>query len=131
LQCIEALEACEQYFSDCLQRNLTPPPRIVSAQDPGQKAARVGAHHALTAAIIGATPKIFSTRVKEERTRILRRTNEGRIAAIKRGTKLGRKSKLDDHQQQEAINRLKAGGSLRAIAKSYRVHHATIARLAG
>jgi hypothetical protein len=38
---------------------------------------------------------------------------------------------LDDHQQQEAINRLKASESLRAIAKSYRVHHATIGRLAG
>jgi hypothetical protein len=48
---------------------------------------------------------------EEERTRILKRANEGRIAAIKRGTRLGRKSKLDDHQQQEAINRLKAGES--------------------
>jgi DNA invertase Pin-like site-specific DNA recombinase len=47
------------------------------------------------------------------------------------GTKLGRRSKLDDHQQQEAIARLKAGESLRTIAKSYRVHHATIGRLAG
>jgi DNA invertase Pin-like site-specific DNA recombinase len=74
---------------------------------------------------------LLSGLAEEERTRILRRANEGRVAAIKRGTKLGRKSKLDDHQQQEAINRLKAGESLRAIAKSYRVHHATIARLAG
>jgi hypothetical protein len=32
---------------------------------------------------------------EEERTRILRRANEGRIAAIKRGTKLGRRPKLD------------------------------------
>jgi DNA invertase Pin-like site-specific DNA recombinase len=64
-----------------------------------------------------------------ERTHILRRANEGRIAAIKRGTKLGRKSKLDNHKQQEAIARLKAGESLRTIAKSYRVHHATIGRL--
>ena len=45
------------------------------------------------------------------------------------GTKLGRKSKLDDHQQQEAIARLKAGESLWTIAKSYRVRHATIGRL--
>jgi DNA invertase Pin-like site-specific DNA recombinase len=59
------------------------------------------------------------------------RLNEGRIAAIKRGTRLGRNPKLDEHQQQEAIARLKAGESLRAIAKSYRVHHATIGRLAG
>jgi DNA invertase Pin-like site-specific DNA recombinase len=31
---------------------------------------------------------------EEERTRILERANEGRVAAIKRGTRLGRKSKL-------------------------------------
>ena len=32
---------------------------------------------------------------EEERTRILRRANKGRIAAIKRGTKLGRRLKPD------------------------------------
>jgi DNA invertase Pin-like site-specific DNA recombinase len=74
---------------------------------------------------------LLSGLAEEERTRILKRANEGRVAAIKRGTRLGRKSKLDAHQQQEAIARLKAGESLRTIAKSYRVHHATIARLAG
>jgi DNA invertase Pin-like site-specific DNA recombinase len=74
---------------------------------------------------------LLSGLAEEERTRILKRARQGRIAAIKHGTKLGRKSKLDDHQQQEAIKRLKAGESLRAIAKSYRVHHATIGRLAG
>jgi DNA invertase Pin-like site-specific DNA recombinase len=72
---------------------------------------------------------LLSGLAEEERIRILRRANEGRIAAIKRGTKLGRKSKLDDHQQSEAIKRLKAGESLRTITKSYRVHHATIGRL--
>jgi hypothetical protein len=39
----------------------------------------------------------------------------GRAAAIKRGTKLGRKSKLDDHQQKGSIKRLKAGESCRAM----------------
>jgi hypothetical protein len=68
---------------------------------------------------------------EEERTRILRLANEGRIAAIKRGTKLGRRPKPDDHQQREAINRLKAGESCRAIAKTYRVPHATVGRLRG
>ena len=33
---------------------------------------------------------LLSGLAEEERTRILRRANEGRIAAIKRGTKLGR-----------------------------------------
>jgi DNA invertase Pin-like site-specific DNA recombinase len=69
---------------------------------------------------------LLSGLAEEERTRILRRANDGRVAAIK----LGRKSKLDDHQQQEAIARLKTGESLRTI-ESYRVHHATIGRLAG
>src|SRR5262249_54121214 len=74
---------------------------------------------------------LLSGLAEEERHRILKRANEGRIAAIKRGTKLGRNPKLDEHQQKEAIKRLKAGESCRAIAKTYRVHHATIARLAG
>lgn len=73
---------------------------------------------------------LLSGLAEEERTRILRRANEGRVAAIKRGTKLGRRPKLDDHQQSQAIARLKAGESCREIAKTFRVHHATIARLA-
>ena len=60
----------------------------------------------------------------------MKRANEGRIAAIKRGTHLGRKPKLDDHQHREAIKRLKSGESCRAIAKTFRVHRATISRLA-
>jgi DNA invertase Pin-like site-specific DNA recombinase len=72
---------------------------------------------------------LLSGLAEEERHRILKRANEGRVAAIKRGTKLGRTPKLDDHQQKEAIKRLRAGESCRAIAKTYRVHHATIARL--
>jgi DNA invertase Pin-like site-specific DNA recombinase len=67
---------------------------------------------------------LLSGLAEEERTRILRRA-----AAIKRGTKLGRTPKLNDHQRKEAIKRLKAGESCRAIVKTFRVHHATIARL--
>ena len=68
---------------------------------------------------------------EEERTRIPRRANERRIAAIKRGTKLGRRPKPDDHQQREAIDRLKAGESCRVIAKTYRIHHVTVGRQRG
>ena len=46
---------------------------------------------------------LLSGLAEEERTRILWRANEGRITAIKRGTKLGRRPKLDDHQQRDAI----------------------------
>jgi DNA invertase Pin-like site-specific DNA recombinase len=74
---------------------------------------------------------LLSGLAEEERIRILRRANEGGAAAINRGTKLGRKPKLDGHQQRQAIARLKAGESCREIAKTVRVHHATIARLAG
>jgi DNA invertase Pin-like site-specific DNA recombinase len=60
---------------------------------------------------------LLSGLIEEERTRILRHANHGRVAAIKRGTKLGGRSrlepKLDDHQQRQAIARLKAGESCR------------------
>jgi DNA invertase Pin-like site-specific DNA recombinase len=72
---------------------------------------------------------LLSGLAEEERHRILKRANEGRAAAIKKGKRLGRKPKLDDHQQQEAIKRLRAAESCREIAKTFRVHHATIARL--
>jgi len=65
---------------------------------------------------------------EEERTHNLQRANEGRIAAIKRGSKLGRRPKLDDHQQKEAIKRLETSESDRQSLRQYRVHHATIAR---
>jgi len=74
---------------------------------------------------------LLSGLAEEERTRILRRANDDRIAAIKRGVKLGRRHKLTDHQQAEALKRLAAGESCRSIAKTMAVHHATVARLAG
>ena len=39
-------------------------------------------------------------------------------------------SKLSDHQQAEALRRLAAGESCRAIARTFHVHHSTISRLA-
>jgi len=74
---------------------------------------------------------LLSGLAEEERHRILKRAHEGRAQAVKRGTKMRRTPKLDDHQQKEALKRIKAGESLRTIAKSYRVHHSTISRLAG
>jgi transposase len=46
------------------------------------------------------------------------------------GIRLGRKFKLSDHQQAEALKRLAKGESCRAIAKTFGCHHATVARLA-
>ena len=72
----------------------------------------------------------LSAMAEDERHRIVKRANEGRVAARKRGAKFGRKPKLSDHQQAEVIKRMAAGESCRAIGKTFGVHHATIARLA-
>jgi DNA invertase Pin-like site-specific DNA recombinase len=69
---------------------------------------------------------LLSGLAEEERSRILKRANEGRVAASKRGARFGRKPKLDAHQQHEARKRLAAG---ERVARSYRVHHSTVARL--
>jgi DNA invertase Pin-like site-specific DNA recombinase len=59
----------------------------------------------------------------------VKRANDGRTAAKARGARFGRKPKLDTHQQKEALKRLLGGESARQIAKTYRVHHATVSRL--
>ena len=57
------------------------------------------------------------------------RTGEGRVRAVARGVKMGRKPKLTAHQQREAIKRRDAGEPLREIAQSCNVSHSTISRL--
>ena len=61
-----------------------------------------------------------------ERELIRARTGEGRERAKARGVRLGRKPKLNQHQQQEALARRDAGEPVTEIARSYDVHHATI-----
>jgi hypothetical protein len=56
-------EACAQYFSD-FACNATDAALSHREREARARQAKVRAHHALTAAIIGLTPKIFSTRVK-------------------------------------------------------------------
>lgn len=72
----------------------------------------------------------LSALAEDERQRILKRANDGRRAARARGTKFGRKLKLSQHQQAEALKRFRDGESCRQIAKTFGVHHATISRLA-
>jgi DNA invertase Pin-like site-specific DNA recombinase len=67
---------------------------------------------------------------EDERLRIVKRANDGRKVAKAKGVKFGRKPKLSEHQQREARKRLEAGESARTIAKSFRVHHATVLRVA-
>ena len=64
-----------------------------------------------------------------ERELIRARTGEGRERAKARGVRLGRKPKLNKHQQKEALARRDAGEPVTEIARSYDVHHATISRL--
>jgi DNA invertase Pin-like site-specific DNA recombinase len=72
----------------------------------------------------------LSALAEDERQRILKRANEGRLAARKRGVRMGRRPKLTEHQQMEVKKRLAAGDTCRAIARTFGVHHATISRLA-
>ncbi len=72
----------------------------------------------------------LSAMAEDERQRILARCNAGREIAIKNGVRFGPKPKLTNHQRAEALKRLAAGESCRAIAKTMAVHHGTIARLA-
>jgi DNA invertase Pin-like site-specific DNA recombinase len=64
-----------------------------------------------------------------ERELIRARTGEGRMRAMARGVKMGRKPKLTPHQQREAIKRRDHGEAVREIARSYNVSHSTISRL--
>jgi DNA invertase Pin-like site-specific DNA recombinase len=73
----------------------------------------------------------LSSLAEDERMRILRRANEGRIEARRKGIHMGRKPKLSDHQQEMARQRLANGETCRAIARDLAVHHSTISRLAG
>jgi DNA invertase Pin-like site-specific DNA recombinase len=55
---------------------------------------------------------------------------EGRARAKAKGVKMGRRTKLTDHQKREAIKRRdKNGETLRSIGRSYNVSAATISRL--
>lgn len=73
----------------------------------------------------------LSALAEDERLRILRRANEGRVEARKKGVHMGRRPKLTDHQQEKARERMAGGETCRTIAKDMGVHHSTISRLAG
>lgn len=64
-----------------------------------------------------------------ERELIQTRTKEGRIRAIAKGIKMGRKPILTHYQKQEAAARVEGGESLREVARSYNVAHTTIGRI--
>jgi DNA invertase Pin-like site-specific DNA recombinase len=85
----------------------------------------------LTSRIGRSILAFLSALAEDERQRILARCHAGRVIALKNGVRFGPKPKLTAHQRAQALKRLEAGESLRTIAKTFDVHHATIARLAG
>jgi DNA invertase Pin-like site-specific DNA recombinase len=64
-----------------------------------------------------------------ERSMILARTAEGRVRAMARRVRFGRKPKLSAFQITEALARPEAGEALTDIGRSYGVSHSTISRL--
>jgi DNA invertase Pin-like site-specific DNA recombinase len=73
---------------------------------------------------------VLGGRAAFEKDLIRTRTSEGRVRAKARGVKLGRKPKLTDHQNREAIRRRDRDGEpVREIPRSYNVSHSTISRL--
>jgi DNA invertase Pin-like site-specific DNA recombinase len=64
-----------------------------------------------------------------ERDLIRARTGEGRGRAVARWQRMGRPSKLTDHQKRETIKRRNQDETLADIARSYNVSPATISRL--
>jgi DNA invertase Pin-like site-specific DNA recombinase len=60
---------------------------------------------------------------------IVKRANDGRAAARRRGVHMGRKPKLSELQRRVARERAAKGESARAIAREWGVAHTTVARV--
>ena len=71
----------------------------------------------------------LSALAEDERERINRRSDAGRKAARHKGVKFGRKPALTPYQQNEALEMLEAGKSLRAVGRTFGVNASTIQRL--
>src|SRR5262249_62236816 len=70
----------------------------------------------------------LSALAEDERQRTVKRANDGRAAARKRGVHMGRKPKLTDLQRRVACQRIAKGESARSIAREWGVAHTTVAR---
>ena len=72
---------------------------------------------------------IFAGIAEFERTLIISRTNEGRLAAKARGVTFGRPKKMRLDQQELARELVRDGKSISAVARTFNVHPATIYRV--
>jgi DNA invertase Pin-like site-specific DNA recombinase len=85
-------------------------------------------HLVLTTPIGRGFIAFLSALAEDERQRIVKRANDGRAAAGRRGVHMGRKPKLTDLQRR-ACERVAKGESAMAIAREWGVAHTTIARV--
>ncbi len=72
---------------------------------------------------------VFAGIAEFERTLILSRTQEGRLAAQARGVAFGRPKKMLPDQQELARELVRDGKSISAVARTFNVHPATIYRV--
>ena len=72
---------------------------------------------------------IFAGIAEFERTLIISRTNDGRVAAKARGVTFGRPKKMRLDQQELAKELVRDGKSISAVARTFNVHPATIYRV--
>ncbi len=72
---------------------------------------------------------VFAGIAEFERTLIISRTNDGRVAAKARGVAFGRPKKMRPDQQQVARELVRDGKSISAVARTFDVHPATIYRV--
>lgn len=71
---------------------------------------------------------VFAGMAEFERALIRQRTQDGLVDARKRGVAFGRPRKLRRDQQDLALDLIKQGKSVSAVAKTFNVHPATIYR---
>ena len=71
---------------------------------------------------------IFGGIAEFERTLILSRTQDGRQAAQARGVTFGRPQKMTTDQKDLARELVREGKSISAVARTFKVHPATIYR---
>jgi len=80
--------------------------------------------------ISGPSAQAISALAKFDRAQLKMRSGEGQKAARARGEGGGRTAKLSPTQQREIIDMLAAGRPAADLARLFRVHRATISRLA-
>ena len=72
---------------------------------------------------------VFAGIAEFERDLIRERTSAGRSAAQQRGVRFGRPKKLNEEQQALALRLLQEGKPVSEVAKTFKVHGATIYRM--